>query len=109
MHDIERAKYLIDKLKQNYGFIEISFVIKIKKEFYIIDTSYAHKNISMTFGVIKEWSENQKAKLFKIALENNQVTYILKDGDVKKFYSEICKDDNSEEAKNIKDIINKEK
>lgn len=52
MHDIERAKYLIDKLKQNYGFIEISFVIKIKKEFYIIDTSYAHKNISMTFGVI---------------------------------------------------------
>ena len=58
---------------------------------------------------IKEWSENQKAKLFKIALENNQVTYILKDGDVKKFYSEICKDDNSEEAKNIKDIINKEK
>lgn len=85
-----RKEELIDKLEDSESFANTHIVIKQLLE-------------------IKEWSENQKAKLFKIALENNQVTYILKDGDVKKFYSEICKDDNSEEAKNIKDIINKEK
>ena len=85
-----RKEELIDKLEDSESFANTHIVIKQLLE-------------------IKEWSENQKAKLFKIALEHNQVTYILKDGDVKKFYSEICKDDNSEEAKNIKDIINKEK
>lgn len=85
-----RKEELIDKLEDSESFANTHIVIKQLLE-------------------IKEWSENKKAKLFKIALENNQVTYILKDGDVKKFYSEICKDDNSEEAKNIKDIINKEK
>ena len=85
-----RKEELIDKLEDSESFANTHIVIKQLLE-------------------IKEWSENQKAKLLKIALENNQVTYILKDGDVKKFYSEICKDDNSEEAKNIKDIINKEK
>ena len=85
-----RKEELIDKLEDSESLANTHIVIKQLLE-------------------IKEWSENQKAKLFKIALENNQVTYILKDGDVKKFYSEICKDDNSEEAKNIKDIINKEK
>ena len=85
-----RKEELIDKLEDSESFANTHIVIKQLLE-------------------IKEWSENQKAKLFKIALENNQVTYILKDGDVKKFYSEICKDDNSEEAKNLKDIINKEK
>ena len=85
-----RKEELIDKLEDSESFANTHIVIKQLLE-------------------IKEWTENQKAKLFKIALENNQVTYILKDGDVKKFYSEICKDDNSEEAKNIKDIINKEK
>ena len=85
-----RKEELIDKLEDSESFANTHIVIKQLLE-------------------IKEWSEKQKAKLFKIAVENNQVTYILKDGDVKKFYSEICKDDNSEEAKNIKDIINKEK
>lgn len=85
-----RKEELIDKLEDSESFANTHVVIKQLLE-------------------IKEWSENQKAKLFKIALENNQVTYILKDGDVKKFYSAICKDDNSEEAKNIKDIINEKK
>lgn len=85
-----RKEELIDKLEDSESFANTHIVIKQLLE-------------------IKEWSENQKAKLFKIALENNQVTYILKDGDVKKFYSAICKDDNSEEAKNIKDIINEKK
>ncbi len=85
-----RKEELIDKLEDSESFANTHVVIKQLLE-------------------IKEWTENQKAKLFKIALENNQVTYILKDGDVKKFYSAICKDDNSEEAKNIKDIINEKK
>lgn len=85
-----RKEELIDKLEDSESFANTHVVIKQLLE-------------------IKEWSENQKAKLFKIALENNQVTYILKDGDVKKLYSAICKDDNSEEAKNIKDIINEKK
>ena len=54
---------------------------------------------------IKEWSEDQKRKLLKIALENTQVTYILKDVDVRDFYRMICKKNNNEEAKRIKEII----
>lgn len=54
---------------------------------------------------IKEWNENQQNKLLKIALENNQVTYILRDDDVKEFYMMICCQNNSEEAAVIKNII----
>lgn len=57
---------------------------------------------------IKDWSVKQKNKLYKIALENTQVMYILKDKDVKKFYSMICKDDNNEDAVKIKEIIYEE-
>lgn len=85
-----RKEELIDKLEDSRSFANTHIVIEQLLK-------------------IKEWSENQKAKLFNIALENNQVTYILKDEDVKKFYSEICKNDNSEEAMNIKDIINEKK
>lgn len=85
-----RKEELIDKLEDSRSFANTHIVIEQLLE-------------------IKEWSENQKAKLFNIALENNQVTYILKDEDVKKFYSEICKNDSSEEAMNIKDIINEKK
>ena len=35
---------------------------------------------------IKSWSNVQKEKLLKIALKNYQVTYILKDEDVRRFY-----------------------
>lgn len=65
----------------------------------------AHAIIEQLSNII-EWSEAQKSKLFKIALENNQVTYILKDNDVKAFYDMICKDNDSEEAKKIKEIMN---
>lgn len=57
---------------------------------------------------IKDWSVKQKNKLYKIALENTQVMYILKDKDVKKFYSMICKDDNNKDAVKIKEIIYEE-
>lgn len=54
---------------------------------------------------IKEWNRNQQNKLLKIALENNQVTYILRDDDVKEFYIMICSQNNSEEAEKVKEII----
>lgn len=85
-----RKEELIDKLEDSRSFANTHVVIEQLLE-------------------IKDWSENQKTKLFKIALENNQVTYILNDEDVRKFYSAICKDDNSEEARNIKAIINEKK
>ena len=56
-------------------------------------------------SVIKEWSNSQKNKLKKIALDNTQVTYILRDSDVREFYSMICKDDNDEDSRTIKEII----
>ena len=83
---------------------------ELKKE-ELIDKLEDSSNFANTHSIIEqmseiiEWSEDQKCKLFKIALENNQVTYILKDVDVKDFYRMICKNNNSEEAKRIKEII----
>lgn len=83
---------------------------ELKKE-ELIDKLEDSSNFANTHAVIerlakiKEWSECQKAKLFKVALENYQVTYILKDEDVKEFYHMICKNNESDEAKEIKKII----
>ena len=52
------------------------------------------------------WTKEQKDKLIKIALKNNQVTYILKDRDVKKFYKSICMDSDSNDANRIMEILN---
>ena len=84
---------------------------ELKKE-ELINKLEDSSNFANTHAIIEqlsniiEWSEAQKSKLFKIALENNQVTYILKDNDVKAFYDMICKDNDSEEAKKIKEIMN---
>ena len=83
---------------------------ELKKE-ELIDKLEDSSNFANTHSIIeqmseiKEWSEDQKCKLLKIALENNQVTYILKDVDVREFYCMICKNSNSEAAKCIKEII----
>lgn len=69
-------------------------------------------NFSNTHDVIEQlkkygnWTDEQKTKLVKIALENNQVTYILKDKDVKSFYKSICRNFNSNEANKIMEILN---
>ena len=78
---------------------------ELKKE-ELINKLEDSSNFANTHAIIEqlsniiEWSEAQKSKLFKIALENNQVTYILKDNDVKAFYDMICKDNDSEEIMN---------
>jgi hypothetical protein len=54
----------------------------------------------------KTWTKEQKDKLIKIALKNNQVTYILKDRDIKKFYKSICMDFDSNDANRIMEILN---
>lgn len=83
---------------------------ELKKE-ELINKLEDSKNFVNTHAVIKqlceinEWSENQRNKLMKIALENTQVTYILKDNDLKEFYSMLCSKDYSEEAVRIKEII----
>ena len=53
------------------------------------------------------WTEKQKAKLLSIALENKQVEYILKDEDIRDFYAVICDGTDSEEAKKVRDIMEK--
>lgn len=83
--DIKKEE-LIDKLEDSSSFSNTHAIIE-------------------QMSVIKEWTEDQKYKLSKIALENNQVTYILKDADVKDFYCMICENNNSKEAERIKEII----
>lgn len=86
---------------------------ELKKE-ELIDKLEDSGNFANTHAVIKqlseinEWSLNQRNKLYKIALENTQVMYILKDTDVKEFYSMICNEDDSEDAMKVKDIIYEE-
>ncbi|WP_428771372.1 HAD family hydrolase [Treponema sp. HNW] len=55
---------------------------------------------------IDTWTIEQKTKLVKTALNNRQVTYILRDKDVKEFYEHICKDFNTDEAESVKKILN---
>ena len=60
---------------------------------------------------VARWLEanykQQKAKLLSIALENKQVEYILKDEDIHDFYAVICDGTDSEEAKKVRDIMEK--
>lgn len=78
----------------------------------LIDKLEDSTNFANTHSVIaqlakvKSWSESQKSKLLRIALDNNQVTYILKDKDVKDFYSIVCNGIDNEEANKIKEILN---
>lgn len=83
--DIKKEE-LIDKLEDSSSFSNTHAIIE-------------------QMSVIKEWTEDQKYKLSKIALENNQVTYILKDADVRDFYCMICENNNSKETERIKEII----
>lgn len=80
---------LIDKLEESGSF------------------AYTHSVIADLVNVEK-WSENQKNKLLRIALNNNQVTYILKDKDVSDFYLLICEGVNNEESNKIKEILDSE-
>lgn len=57
-------------------------------------------------SAVPEWSASQKNKLIRIALNNNQVTYILKDNDLKEFYDSICNGIDSVEADKVRDILN---
>lgn len=57
----------------------------------------------------KNWTDEQKNRLVTIALENNQVTYILKDRDVKSFYKSICQNLDSEKSSEIIEILNSKK
>lgn len=70
-------------------------------------TSFAntHAVIEQLTGV-KVWSGAQKNKLLRIALENTQVTYILKDYDLKAFYSIICDGVDTEDADGVREILN---
>lgn len=57
----------------------------------------------------KNWTDEQKNRLVTIALKNNQVTYILKDRDVKSFYKSICQNFDSDESSKIIEILNSKK
>lgn len=57
---------------------------------------------------IKEWSNNQRNKVLRIALTNKQVTYILQDNDIHEFFTNICQhgpetDDEKEVMKKLRE------
>ena len=75
-----------------------------------LEDSESFKNTHAVVAALSEftgWTEKQKAKLLSIALENKQVEYILKDEDIRDFYAVICDGTDSEEAKKVRDIMEK--
>lgn len=54
---------------------------------------------------IKSWTSDQKQKLLKTALENSQIRYILCDKDIKGFYEPIAESLDTDEAKEVKEIL----
>lgn len=72
-------------------------------------TSFANTHsVIAQLTKIESWSQSQKIKLIRIALENTQVKYILKDKDVKDFYSVICDAIDNIESNKIKEILDSE-
>lgn len=53
----------------------------------------------------KEWSNEQKGKLIHIALTNHQVTYILEDGDLRRFYLGISDGCEGDEVRKLRNWI----
>lgn len=53
----------------------------------------------------KEWSNEQKGKLIHIALTNHQVTYILGDGDLRRFYLGIAQGYDGTEVEKLRNWI----
>jgi hypothetical protein len=82
-----RKEELIDKLGDSFNF------------------AYTHSVIE-ELSKIKDWSLAQKNKLLRVALNNTQVTFILKDKDLSAFYGLICEDVNNEDSDKIKEILN---
>lgn len=83
-----------------------------KEKEILIDRLEASASFKNTHIIIKElqrvnnWTESEKEKLLKIALENNQVQLILSDEDVQKFFQKIC-NGNSENARKVLEKIDK--
>ena len=69
---------------------------------------YTHQIIN-ELGKFDKWTNPQRKKLYNVALNNNQITWILTDADVKSFYETLmlndtsaCDKDNSEQIAKIK-------
>lgn len=83
-----------------------------KEKEILIDRLEASASFKNTHIIIKElqrvynWTESEKEKLLKIALENNQVQLILSDEDVQKFFQKIC-NGNSENVRKVLEKIDK--
>lgn len=88
--------------------------VENKKKINLILSLDSSRSFSRTHEIISEllvfntWSNEHKEQLFDIAINNSQVFYILKDTDVKMFYSKLLLNMKkvSENAKKVKDIIN---
>lgn len=73
------------------------------------------RSFATTHSAIKElnsfenWTSDEKDLLFRIAVENSQVLYVLGDLDVKRFYQNLFRDIRrlTENAKRVKDEIEK--
>ena len=119
------VKSIIDRTSANEKLENISFELKdeVKKsdEGYIINeeeekkenlilsledsSSFANTHtIISQLSEIDKWSNAQIKNLYKIAVENNQVSWILTDNDVAEFYKKLLEnfdysDENSEKIK----------
>jgi len=102
----KKESYEADKQNSEEGRKKIDLLIALESS----------RSFATTHSTIKElnsfinWTKNEKELLFKIALENSQVLYVLGDFDVKIFYQNLLMDVRplTENAKKIKDIISKE-
>lgn len=77
---------LIDKLSDSSSFSETHEIVN-------------------EMNAIRKWENNQIERILEIGTLNSQVKYILKDKDIKRFYSKLCKGKDTERAKAIMGII----
>jgi 2-hydroxy-3-keto-5-methylthiopentenyl-1-phosphate phosphatase len=64
---------------------------------------YTHRVIA-ELSTVKSWTEQEETNLLQIALENNQVSAILTDPDVKEFFLPLCRGQNEYAVKVLEKI-----
>ena len=74
----------------------------------MLEDSGSFRNTHEIIGKLKkfgDWSEEQIQKLLRIGMNNTQVRFILSDRDVNEFYENLCRNNNSEAAMEMRKLL----
>ena len=92
-NEVLESKYFECKQETNKAYLEDKEEVRYRKQ-RILSLEDSRNFISTHIAIeelrkCSDWTEEEKEKLFNIAVSNTQVFYILNDSNVKKFYKRL--------------------